>query len=106
MEKYPNGEIRYEGDFSVGYRAGQGKYYLLDGAYYEGEFMNNLPGGTGTFYHTEGGWSTGTFKDGMLEGDGKYYDSTGALRFEGDFELGDWVRGTEYLEDGSRYEGE
>ena len=47
---YPNGNIRYEGDFVVGKAKGQGKYTWENGNYYIGQWLNDKKHGKGKKY--------------------------------------------------------
>lgn len=45
--EYKNGD-RYEGEFDMGKKHGQGKYDYNDGDYYDGEWKNDSADGQGT----------------------------------------------------------
>ena len=62
IDYYPNGNIKYEGDFVNGKYEGKGKYIYESGNYYIGQFKN-----------------------GLMHGKGTYHDSKGNIMFEGDF---------------------
>jgi hypothetical protein len=74
---YPDGSTRYKGDFRDDIRVGYGAYYFTNGDKYVGMFANNLPNGKGTYYYASGERFVGQYINGKRHGDGAYYYKNG-----------------------------
>ena len=82
----PNGR-RYEGEFSVGQKHGEGKIDYNNGDYYIGQWQRDKPHGYGILHCSVEGIYEGMFIEGFKEGHGK-------MRFvNGDYYEGGWKRG-------------
>ena len=79
---YPSGAT-YEGEYTNGYKNGQGVLILSDGSRYEGEFIQGHVG-YATYTGITGKRYEGEFIDGLLNGYGTYTGITGE-RYKGDF---------------------
>ena len=76
---YPNGNIKYDGDFVDDKREGNGKIIFESGSYYIGQFKNDLPNGKGIEYDKNGNIIyDGDFVDAKREGNGKIINKDGS----------------------------
>lgn len=125
----PNGR-RYEGEFNVGQRHGEGKMDFNNGNFYIGQWQRDKQHGFGVFHNEIEGIYEGMFIEGFKEGYGKmrfangdYYEGgwkrglyndrgkltcpVGAIeKYEGQFEYGKFSgKGILYYRNGSKYEG-
>ena len=103
----------YEGNFSEGYRDGEGIYtYSAASACvrYEGNYVKDKVNGFGKLIYRDGSCYEGDFKNGKLDGQGKMTyaadDSLGRREYEGAW-ANDWFHGHGVLRwnSGSVYEG-
>lgn len=107
--QWPKYGIKYEGEFKMGQRNGQGKYTWPDGGIYEGGFKNGKRHGQGKQTHPEGDVYTGEWKDDIEHGQGKYMWPDGEI-YEGEFKNGEmygWRNGQGKVtySNGNVYEG-
>ena len=126
IEYYSSGEIKFEGEYSNGYkiegkgynyfgkiifeleRNGKGKEYDIIGKLkYEGEFLNGKRNGKGKEYNLVNGKLKyeGEYKEDLLHGKVKKYDNNGNIIFEGEYKEGKKWNGIsneeyEYTDDG------
>ncbi|XP_031421431.1 MORN repeat-containing protein 1 isoform X2 [Clupea harengus] len=103
---YPNNFFRYEGEWKMGVKQGNGKVVMKDGSYYEGEFVNGEIEGNGVRYWAKTGSTySGQFSAGELHGFGVFQHGNGE-KYEGEFAWG--LREGHGLlvdRDGQTYEG-
>lgn len=80
---------KYDGQWHMGKRHGQGKEYYKDGKIkYEGQFANSLYNGQGTFYFKNGDKYQGGFYTGKLHGSKSTYTYKNGDKLIVDFILG------------------
>lgn len=79
------GKLVYEGNFSNGYRDGQGKLYKDGKLIYEGSFMEGLRHGTGKAYENDTIYEGPFFRD-QKTGTGTIYDQYHHKIFYGEFQ--------------------
>src|ERR1039458_7089116 len=70
----------YVGNFSNGFRNGQGEYYWSTGDYYSGGFQNDAMEGQGTLVLASGKSSVGQFSNSVMT-KGTNYDESGVVDF-------------------------
>lgn len=80
-----NYEKRYDGEWKVNYKWGQGNGYYADGGYYEGEWQCSKRHGYGTMWYSDGTFYSGDWRNGKRWGEGIYVFRNGN-RYEGDWE--------------------
>ena len=107
---YPNGNIKYEGDYMNDKFEGKGILYYENGnKHYEGNFVNNKFEGKGIIYYENGdiGYE-GDFENDKSEGKGIFYYENGIKGYEGDFVNNKFEgKGILYYENGDiNYEGD
>ena len=124
---YPDGKVEYEGEFKDGDADGHGTQVTNSGHRFTGEFSKGF-WVKGTLHLTEGQRIEGEFKDGLPHGNGKDFDKSGNMvyegklfegkyhgvgqawlpdgrSFKGEFDKGEWGKGTLFFKNGSRIEG-
>jgi hypothetical protein len=69
IETWPHG-ARYEGEYHMDRRNGQGTYWYADGRSYSGEYKDDRP-----------------------NGQGKQTDSDGSVLYDGEWNLGEFING-------------
>lgn len=71
---------KYEGNWSMNKRQGQGYAMYADGSSYKGQFKGELHDGQGTFKWVQGHEYKGQFKEGMMEGRGEFTHAQGRVQ--------------------------
>ncbi|XP_039611985.1 MORN repeat-containing protein 1-like isoform X2 [Polypterus senegalus] len=85
---YPNSFFRYEGEWKLGKKNGNGKLVMKDGSYYEGEFKDGEINGNGLrYWASTGNTYSGQFCFGELHGHGVMQYGKGG-QYEGEFSYG------------------
>lgn len=114
----PEGNLKYEGEFSQGLYQGSGLLYQSGELLYQGGFSGGLYEGNGTLYYPDGNIRyRGSFSQGLYEGVGALFYENGVTFYEGEFFQGKksgsgkmYKENGELLYDGAfsqdRYEGE
>jgi len=64
-EYYPDGKLKYRGNFRDNLRTDYGVYYYRNGDRYEGWFARNVPNGKGIYTFADGARFSGVFKNGQ-----------------------------------------
>ena len=65
IEYYPDGKVKYKGNFRDNLRADYGVYFYPNGDKYAGWFQKNAPNGKGTYFFADGDKVVATFKNGQ-----------------------------------------
>ncbi|HEV7351151.1 hypothetical protein [Telluribacter sp.] len=91
VQYYPDGMVRYKGQFSSDFRSGRGTYYFSNGDKYVGYFADNVPHGKGSYFYKDGERFSGTFQKGVREGYGVLYKTNGT-RVAGHYQDDERVR--------------
>jgi len=76
---------KYDGEWSMGKKAGRGILEFTDGTKYEGDFKNDLYDGNGIITFNNGNIYEGEFVEGSIKGKGKFIWNDGK-RYDGDYE--------------------
>lgn len=85
---YPNGSIRYTGEYNDNKKDGHWEYYYKDGTKWsEGYFKEGERDGKAITYHENGQiYYEGQYTDGIRSGTWRFYDNDGKLIKEVDYE--------------------
>ncbi len=78
---YPDGKMRYEGEYKNGQRHGKWVYYYPNGKKWsEGIYLNGKRNGLGITWHKNGQiYYQGEYKDGIRTGTWKFWDEEGVF---------------------------
>ncbi len=99
----PDGAV-YEGEVENNLFHGDGVLRWPDGRQYSGEFRNGLMTGKGRLEERDGCVLEGEFVKGVLHGEGQYVCED--VHYQGEFAMGELIRGSvDYLDDNT-YQGE
>lgn len=99
-----NGE-KYEGEYDMDKKHGQGKMTYADGSYYEGTWHKDVMHGHGKFVTSDNEIYEGAFVNGLKHGRGHTTFADGSF-FAGDYQFGNVQGKGKFIADGDIYEGD